>query len=160
MKTMSIRGHAMAFAVASLLMALTHYAAGIPLLAFLGFSDWDFLTTPTNQDDLEVFLLTAKNVSSDITSRFSASTFTLFNAVADYVATTDSQRKFGTGAIHFDDATYPNTYGMTSCNPGLRTHDLKPRTRLPYHLTPLLFFDYIEFTGHVLLNFRPSIHLI
>ncbi|XP_072146408.1 uncharacterized protein [Setaria viridis] len=57
----------------------------------LGFSDRDFLVASTNLDDQKVFLYIIQNVSSDVVAgRFTASAF-----IADYVATTNSQSKFG-----------------------------------------------------------------
>jgi len=105
------------FAAAQKLCPFNKGAAIFYDTCLVGFSGQDFLASTTNSDDQEVKLYNGQNVTSDV-SRFNAATRELLNAMAEYVATTNSAMKFVTGAIGFD-ATYPNIYGMASCTPDL-----------------------------------------
>lgn len=85
----------------------------------VGFSDRDLLVARTNSDDQEVQLYNAQNVTSNV-GQFNATVYKLLGAMAEYVETINSERKFATGTIGFDD-TYPNIYSMVWCTPDL-TH--------------------------------------
>jgi len=87
-------------------------------VCLIGFSDQDFLATHANLEDQEIHLSNPGSVPSDVAGRFDASAYELLNAMADYLATTNSTIKFVTGAIGFD-ATYPNIFATASCTPDL-----------------------------------------
>jgi len=109
------------FAAAQKLCPFNKGAAIFYDTCLIGFSGQDFLASTTNSDDQELQLYNAQNVTSDGAARFNATAYELLNAMAEHMVTTNSEEKFLTGTIGFDDATYPNIYGMASC-----TSDLTP----------------------------------
>uniref|UniRef100_A0A0E0I1Y2 Uncharacterized protein n=1 Tax=Oryza nivara TaxID=4536 RepID=A0A0E0I1Y2_ORYNI len=114
---------ATAFQDAQQLFAFNRRATMFDDPCILRYSDQDILANAT--DDQGNFIAwNYNNVSAARAAAFDAASGRLVNATAGYAAA-DQVRRFGTGEVGFDDATYPRIFSLAQCTPDLSEADCR-----------------------------------
>uniref|UniRef100_A0A0D3GS20 Uncharacterized protein n=1 Tax=Oryza barthii TaxID=65489 RepID=A0A0D3GS20_9ORYZ len=114
---------ATAFQDAQQLCAFNRRATMFDDPCILRYSDQDILANAT--DDQGNFIAwNYNNVSAARAAAFDAASGRLVNATAGYAAA-DPVRRFGTGEVGFDDATYPRIFSLAQCTPDLSEADCR-----------------------------------
>uniref|UniRef100_A0A0E0LLS1 Uncharacterized protein n=1 Tax=Oryza punctata TaxID=4537 RepID=A0A0E0LLS1_ORYPU len=114
---------ATAFDTAQQLCAFNKRATLFDDPCILRYSDLDILANVTdNQGNFVAW--NYNNVSAAKAAAFDAASGRLVNATADYAAA-DRVRRFGTGEVGFDDATYPKIFSLAQCTPDMSEADCR-----------------------------------
>ncbi|WVZ66165.1 hypothetical protein U9M48_015430 [Paspalum notatum var. saurae] len=96
-------------------------------LCFLRYSNQDFVSSPVSDGRGNFIILSnTQNVSAPF-KVFDAAVAVLLNATADYAASPNSSRRFGTGVQGFQsfDAENPKIYGLAQCSPNMAPADCR-----------------------------------
>ncbi|XP_006658656.2 cysteine-rich receptor-like protein kinase 10 [Oryza brachyantha] len=112
-----------AFLNAQQLCALNKRATMFDDPCILRFSDQDILANVTDNRGMFV-AWNYNNVSAAKAAAFDAASGRLVNATAEYAAA-DPVRRFGTGEMGFDDATYPRIFSLAQCTPDMSEADCR-----------------------------------
>ncbi|EEE67344.1 hypothetical protein OsJ_24605 [Oryza sativa Japonica Group] len=108
---------ATAFQDAQQLCAFNRRATMFDDPCILRYSDQDILANATDGQG-NFIAWNYNNVSAARAAAFDAASGRLVNATAGYAAA-DPVRRFGTGEVGFDDATYPRIFSLAQCTPDL-----------------------------------------
>uniref|UniRef100_A0A0E0LLS4 Uncharacterized protein n=1 Tax=Oryza punctata TaxID=4537 RepID=A0A0E0LLS4_ORYPU len=114
---------ATAFDTAQQLCAFNKRATLFNDPCILRYSDQDILANVTDNRGMFV-AWNYNNVSAAKAAAFDAASGRLVNATADYAAA-DTVRRFGTGEVGFDDATYPRIFSLAQCTPDMSEADCR-----------------------------------
>uniref|UniRef100_A0A0D9YZF2 Uncharacterized protein n=1 Tax=Oryza glumipatula TaxID=40148 RepID=A0A0D9YZF2_9ORYZ len=114
---------ATAFDTAQQLCAFNRRATLFNDPCILRYSDQDILANVTDNRGMFV-AWNYNNVSAAKVAAYDAASGRLVNATADYAAA-DPVRRFGTGEVGFDDATYPRIFSLAQCTPDMSEADCR-----------------------------------
>uniref|UniRef100_A0A0E0Q9G5 non-specific serine/threonine protein kinase n=1 Tax=Oryza rufipogon TaxID=4529 RepID=A0A0E0Q9G5_ORYRU len=114
---------ATAFDTAQQLCAFNKRATLFNDPCILRYSDLDILANVTDNSGRFV-AWNYNNVSAAKAAAYDAASGRLVNATADYAAA-DPVRRFGTGEVGSDDATYPRIFSLAQCTPDMSEADCR-----------------------------------
>jgi hypothetical protein len=114
---------AAAFDTAQQLCAFNRRATLFNDPCILRYSDQDILANVTDNRGMFV-AWNYNNVSAAKVEAYDAASGRLVNATADYAAA-DPVRRFGTGEVGSDDATYPRIFSLAQCTPDMSEADCR-----------------------------------